>query len=91
MAKSCIPGVLCVQNMTLFVLVAILALVVYMLASGGSRSGGGGWNGGASSPNVVVVAAAAAGGGGSAGVVGDMYSPPLSFEEALRRVQSVGE
>ena len=85
MAKSCIPGVLCVQNMTLFVLVAILALVVYMLASGGSRSGGGGWNSGASSPNVVVVAAAAAGGGGSAGVVGDMYSPPLSFEEPLFR------
>ena len=80
MAKRCIPGVLCVQNATLVVLVAILALVVYMLAAGGRAGGQGGGGWGAGAPNVMVVAAAAAA-GGSAGVVGDVYAPPLSFEE----------
>ena len=33
MAKKCIPGVICIENMTLFILVLIAGLVVYMIYS----------------------------------------------------------
>ena len=97
MAKKCIPGVLCVENMTLFMLVVIFALVVYMFSISGrgpsqspvfGPSPGSLFESSAASPNVVVVAAAAASGGGS-GVVGDMYSAPLRFEEPLFRGNSL--
>jgi hypothetical protein len=33
MAKKCIPGVICIENMTLFILVLIAGLVIYMIYS----------------------------------------------------------
>jgi hypothetical protein len=33
MGKKCIPGVICIENMTLFVLILILGMVVYMFVS----------------------------------------------------------
>lgn len=33
MAKKCIPGVICIENMTLFILVFIAGLVIYMIYS----------------------------------------------------------
>jgi len=33
MAKKCIPGVICIENMTLFILLLIAGLVVYMIYS----------------------------------------------------------
>jgi len=33
MAKKCIPGVICIENMTLFILVLVVGLVVYMIYS----------------------------------------------------------
>ena len=33
MAKKCIPGVICVENMTLFILLLVIGLVVYMIYS----------------------------------------------------------
>ena len=30
MGKKCIPGVICIENMTLFVLIMILCVLVYM-------------------------------------------------------------
>ena len=33
MAKKCIPGVICIENMTLFILVLIVGLVIYMIYS----------------------------------------------------------
>ena len=31
MAKKCIPGVICIENMTLFVLIVMMLLVIYMI------------------------------------------------------------
>jgi hypothetical protein len=33
MAKKCIPGVICIENMTLFILLLVIGLVVYMIYS----------------------------------------------------------
>lgn len=33
MAKKCIPGVICIENMTLFILLVLIGLVVYMIYS----------------------------------------------------------
>lgn len=33
MAKKCIPGVICIENMTLFILLLVIGLVIYMIFS----------------------------------------------------------
>jgi hypothetical protein len=33
MAKKCIPGVICIENMTLFILLLVIGLVIYMIYS----------------------------------------------------------
>jgi len=33
MAKKCIPGVICIENMTLFILLMVIGLVIYMIYS----------------------------------------------------------
>lgn len=38
MAKKCIPGVICVENMTLFILLLVIGLVVYMIYSQNKNS-----------------------------------------------------
>jgi len=81
MAKRGASGSLCLQSATLCVMTIMCLLVVYMIATSSAPR----WSGGASSasaalPNMVVIAASSGGGGGG-GVVGDMYAPPLTFED----------
>jgi hypothetical protein len=42
MGKKCIPGVLCIENMTLFVLILILLFSVYVYVRSQPKSSGGG-------------------------------------------------
>lgn len=39
MAKKCIPGVICIENMTLFILLLVIGLVIYMIYSQQKHNG----------------------------------------------------
>jgi hypothetical protein len=82
MVKRCvrIPGVMCVENMTLFIIFIVFILLIY-ISIAVSRTGG---VGGIFGPNVVVLASPSYS-GESLDTLSDPYAPPLKEEYKSRK------
>lgn len=53
--RKCIPGLFCIENFTLFVIIVLLMIIVYMYVSYSRRNGGSASGGNAERPSVIVV------------------------------------
>jgi len=79
MGKKCIPGIICIENMTLFVLLILIGLVVYFIYSHSSQK-----NTPSSPQKIIIVPPPAAPQPSLVGIAtrandsfNDPYSPPL--------------
>jgi len=85
MGKKCIPGVICIENMTLFVMIVILILIVYLYYTQFLKDGGTNRQ-----PNMVIISppisssintiAPLANISSRADTLNDPYSPPLKSD-----------
>jgi len=85
MGKKCIPGVICIENMTLFVMIVILILIVYLYYTQILKDGGTNRQ-----PNMVIISppisssintiAPLANISSRADTLNDPYSPPLKSD-----------
>jgi len=84
MGKKCIPGIICIENMTLFIMIVILIVLVYLLNRDFSSSAK---NQNAQGKDIIVVNSldtTMRGGLATRNIAGDtlndQYVPPLSFD-----------
>jgi hypothetical protein len=75
MAKKCVPGLFCVGNMTLFVLVLILLGIVYLVIQGQRTV----QQPASVNPNIVVVPQPTSQGDGIHNITSSLGLPPLKF------------
>lgn len=71
--KKCIPGLFCIENFTLFVIIILFMIIIYMYISYNRRT-----NSNSNTPSIIIVNPSSS--SGSSDILSNPYYPPLKNE-----------